>query len=93
MKNAKKYRKVPVEIEAIQFTGDNIESINEWVAEFYKNHPQLRCRVLTFEGDYIYIKTLEGTMECAKGNWIIRGVEGEFYPCRDSVFRATYEEA
>ncbi len=39
----------------------------------------------------LYIKTLEGTMTAAVGDWIIQGVKGELYPCKDEIFRMTYE--
>ena len=67
-----KYRKKPVVIEAIQFTGDNCEEIKEF-------------------GAYIVIKTLEGKMIALPGDWIIKGVKGEFYPCKPDIFEKTYE--
>lgn len=44
-----------------------------------------------FMGDKIYIATLEGTMTVSPGDWILRGVQGELYPCKPDIFRATYE--
>lgn len=45
------------------------------------------------QGDVLYIGTLEGTMAATPGDWIIRGVKGEIYPCKPDIFEATYEKA
>lgn len=76
-----KFRKLPVEIEATQFTGDNIEEISMFVGgncQLYEN------------GDY-YINTIEGGRRAVPSDWIIKGVAGEFYPCKSSIFEQTYE--
>ena len=81
-----KFRKKPVEIEAIKFDGWN------W-AECYKfmsNEPLLFPQVLE-EREKIEIETLEGTMTASRGDWIIKGVNGEFYPCKPDIFEKTYE--
>lgn len=44
-------------------------------------------------GESLFIGTLEGSMQCSPGDWIIRGVQGELYPCKHDIFMATYEEA
>jgi hypothetical protein len=44
------------------------------------------------ENRYIQIQTLEGVMEASVGDWIIKGVKGEFYPCKPDIFKMTYEE-
>lgn len=77
-----KFRKKPVVIEAMQLTPETAEAVAEWCGERV-------CR--TKEGPYIPIRTLEGEMIASLGDWIIQGVEGEFYPCKPSVFDATYE--
>lgn len=83
-----RYRKKPVEIDAIQWTGANIEEI--WDAfgagQIYGPTPDLGR-------DFLEIDTLEGRMRANNGDWIIRGVKGELYPCRDDIFTATYEPA
>lgn len=85
-----RYRKLPVEIDAIQFTGTG-ESCTA-VTEFFggssrgDNHQWKSC---TNDGGWIV--TLEGRMEFSPGDWIIKGVKGEFYPCQDEIFRLTYE--
>lgn len=75
-----KFRKKPVVIEAVQWTGDNLSEIQQ----FYKPDSILI-------GDAIFIKTLEGNMLAGKFDWIIKGVKGEFYPCKPDIFEATYE--
>lgn len=77
-----KYRKKPVEIEALQYTGDNISEICKFMHKDI-NH-------VMFSG-HVYIETLEGVMKVSKGDYIIKGVEGEFYPCAKSIFEKTYE--
>ena len=79
-----KYRKKPVEIEARQLTPATREAIAEWVggnAWYYASNGK---------GE-LYIETLEGTMVAEDGDFIIRGVQGEFYPCKPDIFAKTYE--
>jgi hypothetical protein len=75
------FRKKPVEIEAVQYTGDNGQEICLFVGEADRN-----------EKNQFLIHTLEGTMAADPGDWIIKGVKGEFYPCKPDIFEATYEE-
>lgn len=79
----RRFRKKPVEIEAMQFTEDNAAAVNAFIGEagYAYSGPEC-CR----------IQTLEGTMYASPGDWIIKGVKGEFYPCKPDVFEATYEE-
>lgn len=79
-----RYRKKPVEIEAVQWTGDNATEI----AEFTRTGN----RYIEFEGDNCRIQTLEGIMTASKGDFIIKGVKGEFYPCKPDIFEQTYEK-
>jgi hypothetical protein len=79
------YRKKPVVIEARQYTGTNGTQLLGWVGGVELAED--------FTGDSIEIKTLEGTMRADKGDWIIQGVKGEFYPCKPDIFAATYEPA
>lgn len=78
-----KYRKKPVVIEAVQWNGTNMTEI----ANFTKNSN----RYIEFEGDICRIETLEGIMTASKGDFIIKGVQGEFYPCKPEIFEQTYE--
>ncbi len=77
-----KFRKKPVVIEAIQWTGDNYLAVNEWC------QGAIPRDVLR---DTLQIRTLEGVMTARVGDWVIRGVSGEFYPCKPDIFAATYE--
>ena len=83
-----KYRKKPVVIEAMQLNHDNIyETIPDWMGEKYTGHGEVGDEAwLTLD-----IETLEGTMTANHGDWIIKGVKGEFYPCKPDIFEKTYE--
>lgn len=82
----KKFRKKPVIIEAIQLTKDNVVD----VLSFCNNGDNI---VASNEDDAgISISTLEGTMIASLGDYIIKGVKGEFYPCKSDIFEQTYEE-
>jgi hypothetical protein len=87
------FRKKPVVIEAVQFTGKNGRQIQEWSSEAVIESPVLEPVGANPTGEYLQIKTLEGTMTAIVGDWIIRGVKGEFYPCKPDIFEATYEPA
>jgi len=79
-----KYRKKPVVIEAVQFSGNTtIGDIKNFVGDALGVDQQ---------GDY-YIKTLEGSMYFSWGHYIIKGVKGEFYPCEADIFEMTYDKA
>lgn len=80
----KKYRKKPVEIEAIQWNGKNATE----VAEFTRGTD----RYIEVENDKIVrIQTLEGIMTASLNDYIIKGVKGEFYPCKPDIFEQTYD--
>ncbi len=81
------YRKKPVEIEAVQFedTPERIEEIAAFVGR------DLRVNYGDKNNPYIPIETLEGTMKANVGDYIIRGIKGEYYPCKPDVFEATYD--
>lgn len=87
-----RYRKRPVEVEAIQFTGENVGEILRFTGTERAEPVFSPAHRAGFSSPHIRITTLEGVMEAHKGDWIIRGVEGEVYPCQDSIFRATYDE-
>jgi hypothetical protein len=82
----RRFRKKPVVIEAIQFTDESKDRCGcfvtcNWAAVFKDGKPAIE------------IQTLEGTMTAVIGDWIIKGVKGEFYPCKPDIFEATYEPA
>lgn len=95
-----KYRKKPVVIEAVQLTKE--------LALQYFSQPYNKRTFRIFDkfelsgsyhlGDkmvndaYFLIETLEGRMKCSLNDWIIKGVNGEFYPCKPDIFEKTYEK-
>lgn len=83
-----KYRKKPVVIGAIQWVGTE-SSFNEILSEF----KEIEVVSRDSNGRSFVIKTLEGQYIASCGDFIIKGVAGEFYPCKPDVFIATYESA
>lgn len=80
-----KFRKKPVVIEAVQITDKTFDDPHP-NPEHLKGviyDPQARC---------VYINTLEGTHRGDVGDWIIRGIKGELYPCKPDIFDATYDK-
>ena len=80
-----KYRKKPVVVDVMEFTDRNKDQVFNWItcnkyADFDNGKPVLK------------IQTLEGVMTAQLGDYIIKGVAGEFYPCKPNIFEATYEE-
>lgn len=86
------YRKKPINIEAIQWDGNNFEEIQEFCKprRAYLFDPTIcgSCK----ENERLMIDTLEGIHEARKGDYIIKGVKGECYPCKPDIFRETYIE-
>ena len=85
-----RYRKKPVEIDAIQFTGGNSVQVAQFITDGggtfrADTHPRDGAQ------DVFYIRTLEGDMRAVDGDWIVKGVQGEFYPVKADIFEATYE--
>lgn len=79
-----RFRKKPVVIDAIQFDGTKdgefkVTQFGASVTDFWRSEEKLG------------IKTLEGVIYASKGDWIIKGIKGEFYPCKPDIFEATYE--
>lgn len=82
----KRYRTKPCEIEAIQWNGDNLKEVGEFIG----------IALVSWElkmGDYfnLTIRTLEGDMKASLYDYIIKGLRGEFYPCKPDVFEKKYE--
>lgn len=91
-----KFRKKPVVIEAIQWTGDNTREVTEWVEPKLAPFAMPKgwwLKQLEVGQFALVIPTLEGDHEARVGDWIIRGVAGEHYPCKPDIFAATYEAA
>ena len=90
-----KYRKKPIVIDALQWSGGNHREMSDFLGgdtdsyliadddNFYIDHWKV-------EGGLV-IKTLEGEHIASIGDYIIKGIHGEFYPCKPDIFRATYE--
>lgn len=83
-----KYRKKPVVIEAVQWNGHNRHEL----IEVLQVDPKVFVATSPL-GESLFIQTLEGEMRAEKGDWIIKGVKGEVYPCKPLIFEATYEPA
>jgi len=81
-----KYRKKPVVIEAVQFDGKNYKEISEFTGGVA--YPMSMSQTLE---PAMFIDTLEGCMTADCMDYIIKGVQGEFYPCKPDIFRLTYE--
>lgn len=95
---AKRFRKKPVEIEAIRWAGDNIKAVLGFVDADERWKDGIESATVDGPGightpalGMLDIPTLEGTMTAQAGDWIIRGVKGELYPCKPDIFEATYD--
>lgn len=93
-----RFRKIPVEIDAVQLTWTNWGAVCNLAEE---SNVKIEGTYLMPDGTEAagvtndigcYIETLEGRMLARQGDWIIRGVNGELYPCKDDIFRKTYEK-
>lgn len=82
----KKYTKRPITIEAIQWTGDNRKQIFDFCEKSYFNFlPET-------DSFQLNIQTLEGPMQASVGDFVIKGIHGEFYACKPDIFAKTYDE-
>jgi hypothetical protein len=92
--SAMRYRKKPVVVEAMQFTGLGgvASDIIRWIDDNTLDRGA-EVAYLAPSSQIIAICTLEGVMHANVGDWIIKGVQGEFYPCKPDIFDATYEVA
>lgn len=95
MKQPQVFIKKPVEVQAIEWTGKNLFE----VITFTDGKPDLKCAMAQdkwdayrriVDEDGLKIKTLEGWMNASIGDYIIKGVQGEFYPCKPDIFKQTY---
>lgn len=80
----KKYIKNPVQIEAIQYLGDNLDEVETFINQIILKYKDTE--------NSIGIPTLEGIMKASVGDYIIKEIKGEFYPCKPDIFKATYTE-
>lgn len=80
-----RYRKKPVEIEAQRLTPATLDDIRFWLADFgMGSYP-------AFDGTGLVIPTLEGDMVAKWDDFVIKGVQDEFYPCKPGIFESTYD--
>lgn len=103
MSEVQRFRKKPVVVEARQLVGttSDIHEVYLWVEShvgpYETNSPDKEVPIkgisIDAETGFIVIATLEGEMTAKIGDWIIKGVAGEFYPCKPEIFEATYEPA
>lgn len=81
-----RFVKKPIVIEAMQYTHASCHALHDWAGWPHEDHDE-DCDA------GIVIETLEGAMTAELGDWIIRGIQGEFYPCKPDIFAATYAPA
>ena len=85
-----KFRKKHVEIEAVQLTRESVEEVRIFLGDQFSGF------LFEFDDDpdyvCLHIRTLEGVMRADPKDWIIKGVNGEFYPCKPDIFEKTYEK-
>ena len=79
----KLYVKKPITVKAFQWNGIDIDESNSFIQEPYRLHPRSKI---------VSIFTPEGTMEALPGDYIIQGIEGEYYPCKEHIFKQLYKE-
>lgn len=79
----KQYVKKPIVIDAVQYDGKNSADIHEFCGDKVREPVGV---------DYLEIVTLEGVMRISPGDYVIKGIRGEFYPCKPDIFKMTYEE-
>ena len=82
-----KFRKKPVVIEAMQFTEETKDQVFNFVT--CNKKPE----TMNNGESRMWVQTLEGDMLVSIGDWVIKGIQGEFYPCKPDIFDATYEPA
>lgn len=82
-----KFRKKQVVVNAVQWMKNNFKEIEE----FYPNVEMEEIHPYGDKSGNLLIRTLEGTMVARPGDWVVMGIQGEFYPCKPDIFAATYE--
>lgn len=87
-----RWRKKPVVIQAVRYDGSNDRLILDWI-NYFGGKAASRDDGDPGKGWHLEIRTLEGVMRADIGDWIIKGIQGEFYPCKPDIFEATYEAA
>lgn len=87
-----KFRKKPVIIDAMQWSGHNKDEVNNFIGLFDDPNKSIHGFSKELDGlPIVLIQTLEGVHTTKPLDWIIKGVKGEFYPCKPDIFKMTYE--
>ena len=88
-----KFRKKPVVIEAVQWTGKNFDEISKFTGDWHGHKlAHEDAEEAAHKSGNMFISTLEGVMTASKNDWIIKGVNGEFYPIKEDIFLLTYDK-
>lgn len=85
------YRKKPVVVEAERWDGRDYDALARFLGPEMYSHVSFSSPVPGETPASVHIATLEGVMTASPGDWVIKGVKGEFYPCKPDIFEATYE--
>jgi len=85
-----KFRKKPIVIEAMKYYSGEEDKIIYWAHS--ELHPSTNSIITKDYGPTLKIRTLEGYINASPGDWIIKGIQNEFYPCKPDIFEKTYEE-
>lgn len=86
-----KYRKLPVVIDAVQWSGNVFDEVTDWISAALSTGVGEVGGIFRL-GDEIHVFTIEGTMKAQPGDYILRGIKGEIYPCKPDIFKNTYEK-
>ena len=88
-----KFRKKPIVIDAVQWNGKNFDEIMNFMQYFHGNKFNYEnAEEQAYKTKQLTIQTDEGLMTASLNDWIVKGVKGEFYPCKPDVFELTYEK-
>lgn len=93
---ANTFRKKPLTIEAMQYTGNNGATLNKWSGGKVIESPVLEPTDDNPTGEYVQIKTIDTDKSFATavvGDWVCKGIKGEFHPCKNEIFEESYEKA
>jgi len=85
----KRYTKKPVTVDVMLYNEENLKELIAWLGKAYYGHVRIED---TYELSYLLVNTLEGVIYATPGDYIIKGVKGEFYPCKPDAFALTYSE-
>jgi hypothetical protein len=98
--DARRYRKRPVEVEAVQVTAENVNDVCGWINDGVDEMKQPDARSAVYERFFfgrpetmvVTVPTLHGDAEAVEGEWVVRGPKGDFWPVRGDIFEESYQE-